>query len=119
VPIILHERPNKGRTLISKFQEESAEIHFAVVLMTPDDIGGLAGQAQRVRARQNVIFELGFFIGKLGPQRVCALVSGDIEKPSDFDAVVYVQYGPATGWKTDLARELKAAGFVFDMNKAL
>lgn len=118
-PIILHERSNKGRTLISKFQEESAAIGFAVVLMTPDDLGGLAGGATRPRARQNVIFELGFFIGKLGADRVCALVSDDIEKPSDFDAVVYVQYGTNTAWKTDLARELKDAGFAIDMNKAL
>ena len=50
--------------------------------MTPDDVGGLPGDTLKARARQNVIFELGFFIGKLGPDRVCALVAGDIEKPS-------------------------------------
>lgn len=115
--VILHERPNGGRTLITKFQEESAGIPFAVVLMTPDDIGGLAGEAQRARARQNVIFELGFFIGKLGTAKVCALLAGDIEKPSDFDAVVYIQYGPSTGWKTELARELRHAGVRLDPNR--
>jgi predicted nucleotide-binding protein len=116
-PIILHDRPNKGRTLISKFQDESADIGFAVVMMTPDDVGGLAGKKLKPRARQNVIFELGFFIGKLGPNRVCALVSDEIEKPSDFEAVVYVEYGANTGWKTELARELHAAGIDIDMNK--
>ena len=85
--------------------------------MTPDDVGGLAGGTQNVRARQNVIFELGFFIGKLGASRVCALVSGDIEKPSDFDAVVYVQYGSNNGWKTELARELRQAEIRFDPNR--
>jgi predicted nucleotide-binding protein len=116
-PVILHERPNGGRTLISKFQEESGDIEFAVVLMTPDDSGGLAGGAQSPRARQNVIFELGFFIGKLGPAKVCALVAGAIEKPSDFEAVVYIEYGPKTSWKVELARELRHAGIQFDPNK--
>lgn len=116
-PVILHERPNAGRTLITKFQEESAGIPFAVVVMTPDDVGGLVGETQKTRARQNVIFELGFFIGKLGAAKVCALVSGDIEKPSDFDAVVYVQYGTSTGWKTELARELRHARIKFDANR--
>jgi len=105
-PVILHERPNKGRTLISKFQEESADIRFAVVLMTPDDVGGVVGGTQQPRARQNVIFELGFFLGQLGADRVCALFSGNIERPSDFEGVVYVEYGTNTAWKTDLAREL-------------
>lgn len=114
--VILHERPNRGRTLISKFQEESADIEFAVVLMTPDDMGGLAGGKQSLRARQNVIFELGFFIGKLGAQRVCALVSDEIEKPSDFEAVVYVACGSAT-WKTELARELRHAGVRFNTER--
>jgi predicted nucleotide-binding protein len=113
-PVILHERPNGGRTLIAKFQEESADIQFAIVLMTPDDKGGLDGGEQKPRARQNVIFELGFFIGKLGASKVCALVSGNIEKPSDFDAVVYVAYDSGGAWKTELARELNHAMIPID-----
>jgi predicted nucleotide-binding protein len=117
-PIILHERPNGGRTLISKFQEESSDIHFAVVLMTPDDVGSLAGSTTtNPRARQNVIFELGFFIGQLGAPKVCALVAGGVERPSDFEAVVYVEFGPTTAWKIELARELRHAGIAFDANK--
>jgi predicted nucleotide-binding protein len=118
-PIILHERPNRGRTLISKFREESADIKFAVVLMTPDDVGGLPNDSPKPRARQNVIFELGFFIGKLGAEHVCTLVGGDMEKPSDFDAVVYVKYGPNTNWKHELARELDGAGIAFDPRKLI
>lgn len=109
-PVILHERPNAGRTLIAKFQEESADIQFSVVLITPDDVGGLENASQKPRARQNVVFELGFFIGRLGPERVCALVKGKVETPSDFDAVVYVPYGEDSDWKRLLARELKHAG---------
>jgi predicted nucleotide-binding protein len=112
--IILHEQPNGGRTLISKFQEVAAEVAFAVVLMTPDDVGGLAGGDQTYRARQNVIFELGFFIGKLGPARVAALLVGSIETPSDYDGVAYISYDKRGAWKLELAREFKALGFPFD-----
>jgi predicted nucleotide-binding protein len=117
-PVILHELPNKGRALITKFGEEAADIGFAVVLMTPDDIGGLQeGGDQRPRARQNVIFELGFFIGALGPARVAALIGQDVERPSDFDGVVYIPI--EADWRLPLCRELKAAGYEIDVNKAL
>jgi predicted nucleotide-binding protein len=120
--IILHERPNKGRTIITKFREEAAGVGFAVVLMTPDDVGGKAfshatGPVQP-RARQNVVFELGFFIGALGPERVTALVKGEVERPSDFEGVVYIQLDSGS-WKADLARELEAADYHIDWNKAM
>ncbi len=119
-PIILHERPNKGRTLITKFREESADTGFAVVLMTPDDLGALVGaSASQYRARQNVVFELGFFIGKLGPERVAALVKGNIERPSDFDGVLYVALDDAGSWKQQLARELEAVSYKIDWNKVM
>jgi predicted nucleotide-binding protein len=120
--VILHERPNKGRTIITKFREEAAGVGFAVVLMTPDDVGGkaLAHTTGPVlpRARQNVVFELGFFIGALGSERVAAMVKGEIERPSDFDGVVYISLDDGS-WKADLARELEAAGYHVDWNKAM
>jgi predicted nucleotide-binding protein len=119
-PIILHERANRGRTIITKFQEEAADVGFAVVLMTPDDTGGKYGVASdelQARARQNVIFELGFFIGVLGPERVAALIRGHVERPSDFDGVVYIGMNDNEAWKQLLARELQAAGFEVDFNK--
>lgn len=116
--VILHEQPNKGRALITKFQEVADDIGFAIVLMTPDDVGGLDGDGQQhPRARQNVIFELGFFIGALGPDRVAALVSPQVERPSDFEGVVYL---PLEGeWRLPLCRELRAAGYEVDLNKVL
>jgi predicted nucleotide-binding protein len=114
-PIILHLRPNGGRHLLTKFAEESEGASFAVVLMTPDDEGGLSGTDDwRPRARQNVVFELGFFIGKLGAARVAALLKGDVEKPSDFDGIAYIGLDPNSRWKTDLARELHHARVPFD-----
>lgn len=115
---ILHERPNKGRTIITKFQEEAADAGFAVVLMTPDDLGKAKDAAElKPRARQNVVFELAFFIGALGSNRVAALVKGEIEKPSDFDGVVYLSLD-AADWKVKLAHELEAAGYSIDWKKA-
>jgi predicted nucleotide-binding protein len=117
--IILHERPNKGRALITKFREEAAGVGFAVVLMTPDDLGKAEKAVDlNQRARQNVVFELGFFIGKLGPERVAALVKGDIELPSDYDGVVYISLDNED-WQTKLGVELQAAGFEFDWNKVM
>ena len=114
---ILHERPNKGRTLITKFEEESADVTFAIVLVSPDDVGGLSDGEHRPRARQNVIFELGFFIGRLGSDRVCALISPSVERPSDYDGVAYVPLDEGGGWKADLVRELAAARVPVDFAK--
>jgi predicted nucleotide-binding protein len=115
--IILHERPNKGRHLLTKFQEESEGASFAVILLTPDDEGGLPGKKPQKRARQNVIFELGFFIGKMGLSRVAPLVKGEVERPSDYDGVGYITLDPGGGWKGLLARELRAADVPFDAAK--
>jgi predicted nucleotide-binding protein len=86
--------------------------------MTPDDHGGIAGATTNPRARQNVIFELGFFIGRLGPERVVALVKAGVERPSDFDGVIYISLDDR-GWQNDLGRELTAAGFEIDWNKVM
>jgi predicted nucleotide-binding protein len=117
--MILHERPNKGRALITKFREEAAGVGFAVVLMTPDDLGEAKDAGDlKSRARQNVVFELGFFIGRLGPERVAALVKGDIELPSDYDGVVYISLDNED-WQTKLGVELQAAGYEIDWNKVM
>jgi predicted nucleotide-binding protein len=118
-PIILHLRPNGGRHLLTKFTEESEGAGFAVVLMTPDDQGGPTDAiAQRPRSRQNVVFELGFFIGKLGPAKVAALLKGDVEKPSDFDGIAYIPFDSGGGWKQALARELHHAKVPLDPAKS-
>lgn len=113
--IILHEQSNKGNTIIEKFEEYS-DVGFAVVLMTPDDVGCLKGKEPQSRARQNVVFELGYFIGKLGRNRVMALVDGDIEIPTDISGVVYTGLDPQGFWKYALAKELREAGYEVDMN---
>lgn len=113
-PIILHEQANQGRTIIEKV-EAHGDVRFAVVILTPDDEGNKTGGTPQPRARQNVVLELGYFIGRLGRNRVCALKKGDIEIPSDFAGVVYESL-EGNGWKQALGRELDAAGFDIDWN---
>jgi predicted nucleotide-binding protein len=116
--IILKEQPNQGRTIIEKYEASAAEVGFAVVLLTPDDVGSTAVvEGQNQRARQNVIFELGYFAGKLGRGRVCLLRKGNVEIPSDLFGVVYTEMDPAEGWKQALVKELKAAKIDFDANR--
>ncbi len=118
VPIILHEQPNAGRTIIEKLEDESIIVSFAIVLLTPDDIGYPKDRTNesKPRARQNVIFELGYFIGKLGRSKVCALYKEGVEIPSDFKGVVYLLMGSGDGWKLELGREIKNAGIEIDLN---
>jgi predicted nucleotide-binding protein len=120
-PIILHEQLDKGRTIIEKFEDHSDTCGFAVVLMTPDDIGCHKDQCsnQKPRARQNVIFELGYFVGKLGRQRVCALQKGDVELPTDYLGVLYKEVDTAGAWKSILAKEISESGISLDLSKAV
>lgn len=117
--VILEEQPNRGNTIIEKFETYS-DVGFAVVLLTPDDVGRAKTDADlKPRARQNVILELGFFVGKLGRDRVCALKMDEVEVPSDISGVVYVAYDRAGGWKTKLGLELQEAGYEIDWNKVM
>jgi len=120
-PIILHEQPNQGKTIIEKFEAHS-DVGFAVVLLTPDDEGRKKGAEPptilQLRARQNVILELGYFIGCLGRDKVCALKVGDLVMPSDILGVLWVTFDSGQ-WKQDLAKELQAAGFTIDWNRVM
>jgi predicted nucleotide-binding protein len=117
-PIILHEQANKGRTVIEKV-EANSDVSFAVVLLRPDDEGCVKGGTAEPRARQNVLLELGYFIGKLGREKVCALKRGRVEIPSDFAGVVWETMDAGNGWRQALGRELQAAGHTIDWNKVM
>ena len=122
-PIILHEKPNIGRTIIEKFTDYS-DVSFAVALLSSDDIAYAKGDnpdQAKFRARQNVILELGYFLGKLGRNRVVALFNQNenFEMPSDYSGVLFVPYVGNNHWQFDLIKELKACGYSIDANKLL
>jgi predicted nucleotide-binding protein len=119
--VVLREQPNMSKTIIEKF-EDYAEVRFAVVLLYGNDRGGLATEpteSYRLRARQNVIFELGYFIGRLGRDRVCALHAPGVELPSDYAGIGCVGLDDPGGWRLPLARELMAAALDIDMAAAV
>ena len=113
LPIILDEQSNKGRTIHQKFRDHST-VAYAVVLFTPDDLGGPAYDSKSLspRPRQNVVYELGFFSAKLGDSNVCVLHSDEVEIPSDLSGVMYIPLDE--GWRLKLAKEIKAAGIEID-----
>ena len=119
-PIILHEQPDMNRTLIEKFEAYTPGVGFAVILMTADDRGGpkeKSTEEYQPRARQNVLFEMGFFLGKLGRRQVCVLREPTVEIPSDYAGVLYKTLDAAGAWKLDLAREIDAAGIAVDLKR--
>ena len=112
--IILSEQANKGETIIEKFEDYS-DVDGAICLFTSDDIGkAKKGPADKPRARQNVVLETGYFMGKLGRNRIVILADEGIEMPSDLSGVVYTN---TTNWQIDLLKELKAIGYMVDFNK--
>ena len=117
--IIVHEQTSSGDTIIEKVIRYS-NVGFGVVLYTACDIGAVKSKPENLkpRARQNVVFEHGFLIGKIGRKNVIALVEDNVEKPNDISGVVYETIDSKGAWKFQLAREMKASGYDIDMNKA-
>ena len=114
-PVVLQDLPNRGRTIIEKFEDYS-RVGFAIAIFTPDDQGSLVDEPSNPRTRQNVIFELGYFVGKLGRDRACAPIKGEVEIPSDYSGVVYIPLDDDEGWEMKLVRELQHAGYKVDAN---
>lgn len=118
-PIILHELADRGDTIFAKLIGQMSDVGFAFVLLTPDDVGGAAPTTTKPRARQNVVFEHGLFVGHLRSDRVCAITKGEIELPSDLHGVLYKPIpsdGSIASIMYDIIKELKAAGYEVDAN---
>ena len=119
-PTVLDEQPSNDLTVIDSLERYADDTGFAIALLTPDDVGALkdeAGRQLNPRARQNVIFELGYFIGKLNPNRVCLLYKEGVELPLGIRDVVYVPMDSADAWKLKLSQGMRKAGLPVDMNK--
>ncbi len=120
--VILHEQANAGLTLIEKFEKHAGTAGFAVVILTPDDEGRLATEGEddtgwRPRARQNVIFEAGFFFGALDRRRVVLLYTPGVEKPTDVDGIAWIRLDKEGIWQLKIGKELRNAGFEVDLNR--
>ena len=115
--VILHEQASGGDTIIEKI-ERNADVSYAVILLSLDDVGAAKDKSNtpQPRARQNVVLELGYFVGQLGRSHVCPLVREPLERPSDIHGVVYVPFD-GEQWKVHLIKELKHLGFEIDANK--
>ncbi|MCL1640834.1 TIR domain-containing protein [Elizabethkingia anophelis] len=119
-PIILHEQPDGGKTIIEKFTDYS-DVGFAIILLSADDTAYQKNDPDKIqnRARQNVILELGYFLGKLGRNKVLSLYeeNSNLEIPSDYMGVLFTPYDNHGSWKTKLARELRHVGYEIDAEK--
>lgn len=123
IPVVLHRQTNEGQTIIEKF-EKNSDVGFAFILLTPDEISYTIDQKDKadnerkieLRARPNVIFEFGYFVGKLGRGRVCCLLKGNTEVPSDVSGVVYHKIDNNLEEKAfSIIKELKAVGYQIKM----
>ncbi len=115
--IILHEQASAGMTIIEKIEHYSNDADFALLLYTACDYGCGVDEFDmppKNRARQNVVFEHGYLMAKLGRENVCSLVKGDIETPNDISGVVYVSLDPFGAWKNEVAKELMACGYAIN-----
>lgn len=116
--VIFHEQVSQGDTIIEKL-ERLSDVGYAIVLLTPDDKGYVKHLPQdqaTSRARQNVVFEWGYFIAKLGRSKVLALLKEDVEIPSDLQGVLWERMDEGGAWQYKVAKELQAAGYKVDMN---
>lgn len=108
-PIILDEQPSRGRTIMEKFEDYAGDADLVFVLLTPDDVGGLAIGASNLksRVRQNVIFELGYFFGALRRYtgQIILLHKGAIEIPSDLQGIIYISIDNGIASAEDAIRQ--------------
>jgi predicted nucleotide-binding protein len=118
--IVLDEKVGSGADILGKLLTHAQGAAYAIVLLTGDDEGRVVGsdELQR-RARQNVILELGLFIGLLGRNKVMALHEPGVEIPSDYLGVTYVPLDPNKAWRMGLVSELKAAGIEASLDSTL
>jgi predicted nucleotide-binding protein len=113
--IVLHEQPDKNRTVIEKLIEEGNSAAYVIALLSPDDIQ----KDGTVRARQNVVLEIGYFIGKLGREKVRILRKGEVVIPSDLQGILYENYDEEGAWRIKLLKEMQAVGLPIDLTTVI
>ena len=114
-PVLLDDQPSQSNTIIEKF-EHNSDVDYAIILLSPDDQASLREEnpnSVKYRARQNVILEMGYFIGKLGRKNCAILFRPELnfEFPSDIQGLTYIKYDSEGSWKYKLIKEMKNIGF--------
>lgn len=119
-PIILCEQDHAGRTIIEQIEHHALRADYAIALLTGDDEGHLAGKPDEKlpRARQNVVLELGLFLGILGRRRIAVLYRSGVELPSDLHGLLYIPFKTIAEARLQLVQAMKSAGLDVDANKA-
>ena len=124
-PIVLHRQADEGQTIIEKFEKHS-DVGYAFILLTPDEVAYLRSEdaksdderKKELRARPNVIFEFGYFVGKLGRSRVCCLHTGGVSLPSDVSGMIYKSYqSNIEEAGVSIMRDLKVAGYDISLDQ--
>jgi predicted nucleotide-binding protein len=135
-PIVLHEQASGGLTIAEKLEKYAGKIGYAFIILTPDDIGAPVGELEQAfsniektfdtiqaiqrelsrtfkrRARQNVVLEFGYLMGRLSREKICCLYKGDIELPSDMHGICYVHFNNSVNEVKDMVlKELKEVGY--------
>lgn len=113
--VVLHEQPDKSRTIIEKLIEEGATANYVIAVLSPDDLQSDG----TLRARQNVILEIGYFIGKLGRDKVRLLIKESTSIPSDLQGILYDNYDSEGAWRINLAKEIMAVGIPINIDKLI
>jgi len=120
--VILNERQNERGTLVEQFGAQAPGSRYAVVLLTADDVGAPRLESEEEpyfspRARQGVVFEMGFLVAALTPGCVCVLYEDGVELPCDLEGIAYVRLDLSGAWRPKLLLHLRKAGFDYDLNR--
>jgi predicted nucleotide-binding protein len=118
---ILNERPNDRKMLVEQFEPRAAGSRYAIVLLTADDVGAPRLDSEQEpyyapRARQGVVFEMGFLVAALSPRCVCVLYEDGVELPFDLEGISYIRLDLSGSWQSKLLLLLRGAGFDYDLN---
>ena len=116
MPLVMCEEPSQGKKIVENFSRDYADVAFAVVLLSPDDFAYAKNEAatkRKLRPQQDVVFELGFLLGKLGKGNVLVFFRecANFEIPTDFEGIKFTAFDDRDSWKLALIRELTNCGY--------
>ena len=124
IPLVMCEEPSQGKKIVENFSRDYADVGFAVVLLSPDDFAYAKNEAatkRKLRPQQDVVFELGFLLGKLGKDNVLVFFRecANFEIPTDFEGIKVTAFDDRDSWKLALIRELTNCGYNVDADRIL